>query len=72
MEGEGRAHSRPEPSGSPRQVCGPAPRAVTLPAPHSYPRPITLLAPWHAGRAWAFSGGQLCLAQDSTEPAFQG
>ena len=72
MEGEGRAHSRPEPSGSPRQACGPAPRAVTLPAPHSYPRPITLLAPWHAGRAWAFSGGQLCLAQDSTEPAFQG
>lgn len=46
VEGEGGAHSRPEPSGSPHQACGPAPRAVTLPAPHSHPRPITLLAPW--------------------------
>lgn len=56
--GWGGADSRPEPLGCPRQAPGPAPRATTLPTPHSHPRPITRLVPWHSGRAWAFSGGQ--------------
>ena len=56
--GWGGADSRPEPLGCPRQAPSPARRAMTLPTPHSHPRPITLLAPWHSGRAWAFSGGQ--------------